>query len=428
MNLPWTTKLTSGGAEVWTRVWWSLETKLLILGGAPLPSSLWNAPCGAGIVLGSGPGLPLALFGALLCPSLPVNYSFLQHHFVSVVCSWVLVFFLISREARFLWVQFTMAAPGRDVTAIPSLEHLWSGGMSGRALAKRWRGSSCGQCQDRALLRVPRGCGSPYSPSILARAPPLLPPSLPGGQKPWGIWAFRQGWAQLASVGSGSRTGFGGRGESRSCGQGRCHAGWWQQKVQAAWSCEKCENQEQCQGSSLSEHAQGICPPGSLPLSSLLPRDLQAGLQPQIWASHANHCGTIYGAFRCQALCLSKNVYKCKLFTCIFSIHTTLCEIQMIIISSVQLWHKHSERLTSTAPSELLSGRVRIQTHTCVMSELTGVFSTAYHKLMKPQLQNSHLRGSLPRHWKVLAMCSCAHMFFKNLPNKKINCKTDRFP
>lgn len=59
-----------------------------------------------------------------------------------------------------------------------------------------------------------QGCGSPYSPSILARAPPLLPPFFPGGQKPWGIWAFRQGWAQLASVGSGSRTGFGGRGES----------------------------------------------------------------------------------------------------------------------------------------------------------------------------------------------------------------------
>lgn len=64
----------------------------------------------------------------------------------------------------------------------------------------------------------------------------------------------------------------------------------------------------------------------------------------------------------------------------------------MIIISSVQPWHKHS--------SELLSGRVRIQTHTCVMSKLTGVFNTTYHKLMKTQLQKSHLRGSLRRHWE----------------------------
>ena len=64
----------------------------------------------------------------------------------------------------------------------------------------------------------------------------------------------------------------------------------------------------------------------------------------------------------------------------------------MIIISSVQPWHKHS--------SEPLSGRVRIQTHTCVMSKLTGVFNITCRKLMKPQLQNSHLRGSLPRHWE----------------------------
>ena len=148
----------------------------------------------------------------------------------------------------------------------------------------------------------------------------------------------------------------------------------------------------QCQGSTLPEHAQGICLTGSLPLSSLLQRELQGCLQLQTWASHAKHCGTVYWGFRCQALCLSKNVYKCKLFTYIFSVHTTLCEIQMIIISSVQPWHKHS--------SELLSDRVRIQTHTCVTSKLTGVFNTTYHKRMEPQLQNSHLRGSLPRPWK----------------------------
>lgn len=118
MNLPWTTKLTSGGAEVRTRVWWSLESKFLILGGAPLPSlppkcSLWGWRS-VGLRTRAAIGFPRCLPVCippckLFAPPPPFCERGLQ--------LLVGLFFLSSTEARFLWVWFTRAAPGRDVSS-----------------------------------------------------------------------------------------------------------------------------------------------------------------------------------------------------------------------------------------------------------------------------------------------------------------------
>ena len=151
MNLPWTTKLTSGGAEVRTRVWWSLETKFLILGGAPLPSlppkrSLWGwrsvglRTCAA---IGFPRCLPVCIPPCKLFASLPPFCERGLH---------VLVFFLSSKEARFLWVRFTAAAPGRDVS---------SHSVSGASLIWRDEWQSPGEEVKRRLLWVVPGPPSP---------------------------------------------------------------------------------------------------------------------------------------------------------------------------------------------------------------------------------------------------------------------------
>ena len=120
------------------------------------------------------------------------------------------VFFLSSKEARFLWVRFTAAAPGRDVS---------SHSVSGASLIWRDEWQSPGEEVKRRLLWV---VPAPPSPALCPQGlRESVQPQHPGacftasaafpswGPEALGIRVFRQGRAQPASVGSGSRAGFG---------------------------------------------------------------------------------------------------------------------------------------------------------------------------------------------------------------------------
>lgn len=182
--------------------------------------------------MGSGPVLPLASLGIFLCAFLPVNYSLLHHYFVSLVCSCLLVFFLSSKEATFLWVQFTAAAPGRDMS---------SHSVSGASLIwqDEWQSPGEEVGSARLLWVVPglpspalctqglRESGRPQHPGARCTASAALPS---WGPEALGHPGVPQGRAQPASVGSGSRAGFGAVGESLgvvprvTAHPGTCHA------------------------------------------------------------------------------------------------------------------------------------------------------------------------------------------------------------
>lgn len=192
MNLPWTTELTRGGAEVRTRVWWSLETKFLILGGAPLPSlppkcSLWGwhsvglRTCAA---IGFPRCLPVCIPPCKLFAPPPL---FCKRG-------------LQSHVGLFSQFQGSNIPVGAIHCSCTWKRHeqpfcVWSISDLAGWMAEPWR-----RGEEQALVgsaRTAKPC-SVYSGAAGVRmAPaswcvsPLLPPCLPGGQKPW-VRGFRR--------------------------------------------------------------------------------------------------------------------------------------------------------------------------------------------------------------------------------------------
>lgn len=149
---------------------------------------LQNVPCGAWHSVGLQTCVAVGFLWRLPVCVPPCQLFFSS---TTVLLAWPagnscsLVFFLSSKEARFLWARLTTAAPGRDLDSHPvsgtSLiqQNEW---QSPRKEGKWWL--SWGSARTAKPHSVYSEAAGVPGPSILVCGPLLLRPSLPGCQRP----------------------------------------------------------------------------------------------------------------------------------------------------------------------------------------------------------------------------------------------------